>query len=310
MIKSLREWDDFVVATHLSPEGDALGSVLALTMVLRALGKRAVPFEADPVPEFYMFLPGIRDIVSSLDGIAGKTLLLLDCNEPERAGLMDMNFDRSIVIDHHVTEKGFGDVKWIDPNASATGSMIFSLIKDLGVELTKDIAVNLYAALAVDTGTFRYGNTKAGDLEDAAELVRAGADPGMIAEQIYSTWSTARFKLLMGALGTLEEHGGLAIITVTAEMFRSTGARQEDTENFSNFSRMMRDTKVSAMFREAGPGVYKVSLRSRGGYDVAAVAEGFGGGGHRNAAGYRVRGSLDEVKQKLIAAFRAMKPAR
>lgn len=308
MIKKLREWDDFVVATHLSPEGDALGSAIALTMALRAIGKRAVPYEKDPVPEFYRFLPGVEELITSVPETGAKTLVLLDCNEPVRAGIEGGLFAHSIVIDHHVTEKDFGDVKWIEPDASATGVMIFEIVKDLGVEISKDMAVNLYTALAVDTGAFRYGNTKASDLEMAAELVRAGADPGMIAEQVYSTWSSARFKLLMNALQTLEEHDGLAIITVSAEMFRKTGAKHEDTENFSNFPRMIESTKVSAMFREVEEGLYKVSLRSRGGFDVAAVAEGFGGGGHKAAAGYRVRGDLDTVKRALIGAVQAIKP--
>ncbi|TAL27859.1 MAG: bifunctional oligoribonuclease/PAP phosphatase NrnA [Nitrospirae bacterium] len=302
--------EHFFIATHISPDGDALGSSLALSLALESLGKKTIVYDKDPVPEFYRFLPGSEKFTNSLESFASgrqiSNLVLLDCNDLERAGLEKITPSRSVVIDHHETEKEFGDIKWIEPQAAATGLMVFHIIKKLGAEITKDIAVNLYSAIAMDTGTFRYSNTTPPVLRVAAELVEAGADPSYISENLYETWSENRFRLLLKFLNSLEISNGVTIAKITLDMFRETGALVSDTENFVGFSRILKSAKISVLFREIENNYYKVSLRSKGKQiNVARVAEMFGGGGHRNAAGYKIRSDFKTAKEKLLEALSA-----
>jgi phosphoesterase RecJ-like protein len=303
LLTFLRQEDDFFIATHINPEGDALGSSLALSMALHAMGKRTVLFDRDGVPEFYRFLPGHENILRSYTDVHSPdfNLLLLDCNTPGRAGIEALHFRQSAVIDHHETESDFGDIRWIEPKAAATGLMVFSLIKALGLGITKEMAVNLYTAVAIDTGTFRFSNTSAEVLRVAADLADAGANPSFISSSLYETWSKARFQLLRLALQTLDIRNGVAFTFVNREMFRETGTGPEDTENFSSFPRIVKDIRISVFFREIDDHYWKVSLRSKGDINVATVAAHFEGGGHKNAAGFFVRAPLDSAKQLLLA---------
>ncbi|MFN3395285.1 MAG: DHH family phosphoesterase [Thermodesulfovibrionales bacterium] len=304
VISYLKEKNDFLIATHINPEGDALGSSIALSMALESIGKKVIVYDRDPVPYFYRFLPGHERFTNSISNLEYPipNLILLDCNDPERAELSDFVRKHQpfiIVIDHHETERESGDLKWIVPNASATGQMIFHLIRALGIDISAEMANNLYTAIAIDTGTFRYSNTDASTLLDASELVRAGAEPALIATALYDTWSRGRFELLILTLNTMEIRQGIAVTVVTKEMFQKTGTDASDTENFANFPRMIADVKISAFFREIEGG-WKVSLRSKGDINVAEIAETFSGGGHRNAAGYKIKGDLFEAKEALI----------
>ena len=309
LLSFLREKDDFFIATHINPEGDALGSSLALSTALETLGKKTLVYNRDGVPEIYKYLPGQERFILSIQGLesAAFNLLLLDCNTAERAGIEGLGFKSSAVIDHHETEAAFGGTKWIEPKAAATGLMVFYVIKALGVELTRDIAVNLYSAIAIDTGTFRFGNTTAEVLRVAAELAEAGAKPGYVANNLYETWSEQRFRLLIMTLNTLEIRDGVAFTHVTNEMFGKTGATPEDTENFSGFPRMMKDIGISAFFRETAANEWKASLRSRGEINVADLASSFGGGGHKNAAGYTIKVAIEDAKQALLDRISALK---
>jgi phosphoesterase RecJ-like protein len=168
------------------------------------------------------------------------------------------------------------------------------------------MATNLYTAISIDTGTFRFSNTTSDVFRIAAELMESGADPGAIAEALYETWSRGRFGLLQKVLNTLEITEGIAVIVVTKEMFSETGTSPEDTENFSNFPKMIKDIKVSLFMREIEEG-WKASLRSKGEYNVAVIAARFGGGGHRNAAGCIIKGDLKTAKAQLIHAIAGSK---
>lgn len=302
LLTFLRQKDDFFIATHINPEGDALGSSLALSMALNAIGKKSVLFDRDGVPQFYRFLPDHEKIMRDYAGVESSdfNLILLDCNTPERAGIEGLNFRQSAVIDHHETESDFGHIRWIEPKAAATGLMIFYLIRALGVGISKEMAVNLYTAIAIDTGTFRFGNTTAEVLRVASELADAGAQPAFISGNLYETWSEARFNLLRMALQTLEIRNKVAFTFVNRVMYRETGAGPEDTENFSSFPRIVKDIRISAFFREIDDDYWKVSLRSKGDINVATVASLYEGGGHKNAAGYFVRAPLEAAKQSLL----------
>jgi bifunctional oligoribonuclease and PAP phosphatase NrnA len=300
----LKEEKLFLLATHISPDGDAIGSALSLASALESLGKEVHVYNKDHVPEVYKFMPGYKRFKTGLKKVLpqGPVLLLLDCNSPERAALEEYSFRRSVVIDHHETERDFGDVRWVVPSAAATGLMIFYLIKAMKVPFTQEMCTNLYTAIAVDTGTFRYSNTSSGVLKASSLLIEGGANPARIAEQLYDRWENNRFALLTMALHNLEIRDGIAVMHITNDMFLKTGTSPEDTENFSNFPRMIRTVNISALFRDMGNGFWKASLRSKGDVNVAKIAEFYGGGGHKNAAGFKIRGSLKSVKEKLFHA--------
>lgn len=308
IVSFIKANSDFLIATHVNPEGDAFGSAVALAMALESLGKKAAIYERDKVAEFYAFLPGIARVTDRLPaprGTESLSLILVDCNTSERAAVENLRFKNTAVIDHHETEREFGDVRWIDPGAPAAGLLVYRLLKELEVEITREIAVNLYAAIAVDTGTFRFSNTTPEALRAAARLAEAGAEPGPIADAINGNWSRARFRLLCAAMGGLEilDGGGTALMVITKEMLKAAGAEPEDTENFSNFPRIMKDVKVAVLLRETAEG-WKASLRSKGDTNVARVAEKLGGGGHKNAAGCTIKADFETAKKTLLEAIR------
>ncbi len=304
LISAVRKEDIFLLATHISPDGDALGSCLALAEALESLGKKVLVFDRDPVPEIYRFMPGHRKCRSTLGNFLKKDplLMLLDCNSPDRAGLEGHTFRRSAIIDHHETEASFGDVRWIERQAAAAGLMVFYLIKAMKLSITTSMAMNLYTAIAVDTGIFRHSNTGAEVLRVGAQLVEAGAQPSVIAEHLHERWKKNRFDLLRQCLDTLEIRDNIAMMHVSRDMFRDTGTGEADTENFANFPRMIESVAISALIRETDNGRWKVSMRSKGQANVAEIAAMYGGGGHRNAAGFRIRADLSPLKKKLFAA--------
>jgi phosphoesterase RecJ-like protein len=247
-------------------------------------------------------MPGHRRFRSAPARISGNStrLVLLDCNSPERAELDGKAFKKSAVIDHHETESDYGDIRWVERKAAATGLMVFYLIKALGIPFTRTMATNLYAAIAVDTGTFRYSNTGPDVFLAAAELVEAGASPGTISEHLYERWKKNRFDLLNLSLRTLEINGGIALLHVTKDMFRKTGTGEADTENFANVPRVIDSVLISTLIKETDNGRWKVSMRSKGKVNVATIAEAFGGGGHRNAAGFRIKADLESVRRAVL----------
>jgi len=312
ILSFLRKEDRFFIATHINPEGDALGSSVALSLALQSMGKTSVVYDRDGVPEMYRFLPGHERVRNSVQNreTSSYNLVLLDCNSPDRAGIEGIPFQYACVIDHHETESDFGDLKWIEPYAAATGMMVFPIIRELGVKITSEIATNLYTAIAIDTGTFRYANTTAEVLRVAAELEEAGAHPALIANSLYESWSERRFRLLLFTLNTLEIRDNVAFIVVTQDMYKRTGTSAEDTENFPGFPCMIKDIAVSAFLREIGENHWKVSLRSKGDLNVASIAVLFQGGGHKNAAGFRIKAPLESAKESIRNALARLKLLR
>jgi phosphoesterase RecJ-like protein len=299
LVDYIQRSNDFLIATHFNPEGDALGSSIALHLALTSFGKRSTVFNKDKVPETYDFLPR-NDVISDTTPDRVDDLLLLDCNALDRAGLEDCSIGFSAVIDHHKTVNSFGDIRWVLPDAPATGLMVFYLIKALNVELTEDMASNLYAAIGIDTGIFRYPNTTSECMIVASELVKKGADPGFIAERLFNNYSQNRFLLLKETLNSIDLYNGIAVTVVTDDMYQSTGTSAADTENFVNYPLLMAGVRVSVLFRQLGNESWKISLRSKGLVDISVVATAFEGGGHRNAAGCRIEESLADAKEKLL----------
>ncbi|MDA8077802.1 MAG: bifunctional oligoribonuclease/PAP phosphatase NrnA [Nitrospiraceae bacterium] len=302
VVSAFREAGPFLIASHIDPDGDALGSALALGLGLKAAGKKVFLYNRDPVPSYHRYLPGQRLFRHDIRPLAkgDPLIVLLDCNSPERAAAGGYSYRKSVVIDHHETESSFGTVRWVEPAAAATGMMIYYLLKALRIPITPEIATNLYTAIAVDTGTFRYSNTSAEVLRVGAALVEAGAEPNVISEHLYESWEYGRFRLLTMVLNTLEIRGHVALTHITRAMYRKTGTSAEATENFSNIPRIIGSVKISALLREVGSREWKASLRSKGGMNVAKIAERFGGGGHQNAAGFRIKADLESAKKAIL----------
>jgi phosphoesterase RecJ-like protein len=304
IVELIRLNDRFLITSHERPDGDSIGSELALAAGLRLLGKKADVINADPHPRNCRSLPGIDSIVvtRSAKG-AYEILFVLECTSLERSGIRGLEHLPAINIDHHPKNDCFGELNWVDTSASAVGMMIFELLKRLNVPITAEVATNLYVALLTDTGSFQFSNTTAETFAVARELVAAGADPGEIAQSVIMSQSASRLRLLSSLLSTLDfdPTHRIAWIRMDRSMLESTGATSEDTEGLVNYPLSVEGVLLCAFFRQEGKRSYRVSLRSKNGLDVGSVAETFGGGGHRNAAGLSLEGSFEEVRKKIIS---------
>lgn len=303
--EAIKGFGSFVISTHISPEGDAIGSELGLALSLMKMGKKVTVINADPVPEFLRFLPGVGLIVRG-DRITEPhdALIVLDC-EPARTGLKDLDkapVKKIINVDHHVTNPKTADIFWVNPDAAAAGEMVYDLLVALGAPIDSDVATNLYTCIFTDTGSFRYSNTDHDALEKSARLLEYGVNTWEIAENVYETKSFGRMKLLGLVLAGMEisEDGRLAWVTVKEEYYKMTGTSAEDTEGFINYARAVSGVEVALLFRETGHGRVKLSLRSKGRVDVSECAKGFGGGGHPNASGAAIEKGLDEARAEVL----------
>jgi phosphoesterase RecJ-like protein len=293
----------FMITSHIRPDGDGLGSGLALYWMLRSLGKEATVLLHDRVPPAYTVLPG-SDMVVVAQDVVGQydAAFIIECSDVMRPGLPGLKDSFVVNIDHHSTTTPFGDINWIDPTAAAVGEMIYNLCKALGVGVTKEIAECIYTALLTDTGSFHFSNTTERTLKIASELVRVGVEPARISQALFYSYPFSKIKLLGLVLSTIErdESGRLAWVTMDRQTMIEADASEEDSDGIVNHALSVGDVDAVAFFKELSPGVYRVSLRSKGKNNVAKVAEKFGGGGHRNAAGCRIEGDFEDVKRRVI----------
>jgi len=258
------------------------------------------------VPPAYLSLPGadeIRDI-SAIDGDY-DAVFVIECSDLKRPGISGLDQQFTVNIDHHATSEHFGTINWIDSTASAVGEMIYNLCKAIGGRITKDIAECVYMALVTDTGSFHFSNTSERTLKVASELVRAGAKPAKIGEAVYNNYPWSRIELMRQVLGTVrrDESGRIATLRQTLAMGDEAGAIDGDNNGFVNIPLAARDVLAVVYMREVGPDSYRASLRSKGSINVAKVAEKFGGGGHKNAAGLSVEGDWDQKEEEIVAAL-------
>lgn len=302
----LRRGENICVASHLSPDGDAIGSTLALGLGLMDLGKRVVLLNVDGVPRTLQFLPFSDRIVRTLEAPESiDTLILVDCAQPHRAGKpVEALAERlpPLLIDHHIPQGVTPEAHCIDPAAAATGEVIYRLLQECGVAVSPPIASNLYCTIVTDTGDFRYSNTSPAILRLAATLIECGADPWWLACNLNEQHDPVVYALLRRSLQTVQiELGGrYAHMTITQEMLQEAEALPEHAEEFVNYPRSLAGVEVAALFRELPDGGWKVSLRSKRNVDVAAIASLFGGGGHKHAAGCRFGTSLAAVRHEMI----------
>jgi phosphoesterase RecJ-like protein len=297
-----------LLATHVFPDGDALGSQIALGNILKSLGKKVVLYGEEAVSHLYDFMPG-SDQVDLTKPEPGQfdCAVALDCGDAERLGpemKRILTIHPLIVIDHHKGNDGFGDINWVDPSRASTGEMIFDLARAMNAEISYETAYCLYAAIVTDTGSFKYSSTTAETFRVVRELVGKGVKPAEVAGNLFDNFTVNRLRLLQEVLATLEifMDGKVAVIHVTQDMYDRTGTTQTDTENFVNYPRSLISVKVAVFIKANSKGGLSVSMRSKGNdCDVTRVAHRFGGGGHRNAAGCRFPDqSIQQVRDMLV----------
>jgi len=303
----LREHQRFAVLSHVRPDGDALGSQLALALSLKQLGKEVRVWNEDGMLEKYSFLPRAELLTKppSTSEVV-DVAIALDTAIQNRLGTA-LAAVRSakiwVNIDHHLSNPCYGDVVYVDPVAPATAEIVFRLIKSQGLPFNHDIAENLYAAISTDTGSFQYPQTSAHTFEIAAELIRAGLDVGRLSQQLYENYPRRRLELLRELLRTMRfEHGGrIASFSLSARTATELGVLPEDNEGLIDQLRAIRGVIVAVFFEELAEGKVRVSMRSKSdAVDVCAICQKFGGGGHTLAAGARVRGTLAEVEKRVL----------
>jgi phosphoesterase RecJ-like protein len=306
VVELIENKSNFAITTHIKPDGDGVGSSLGLCWLLRSLGKRADVLVHGSIPISYQSLPGadeIKDARSIEDDY--DAVFVIECSDMDRPGLKGLDRQLTVNIDHHATSEHFGTINWIDSTASAVGEMIYNLCKAIGGRITKEIAECVYMALVTDTGSFHFSNTSERTLKVASELVKAGARPAKISEAVYNNYSWSRIELMRQVLDTVkrDETGRIAAMRQTMAMQEDSGAVDGDNNGFVNIPLAARDVVAVVYMREVGPNVYRCSLRSKGNINVARVAERFGGGGHRNAAGLGIEGDWDQKERELMDAL-------
>ncbi|RMF63147.1 MAG: bifunctional oligoribonuclease/PAP phosphatase NrnA [Calditrichaeota bacterium] len=313
----------FVLTTHVNPDGDGLGSEAALALFLESLGKDAYIYNSSPVPENYRFLDPEQRMQVYDSNTHRETLLtadyivVLDISDWNRLRQVGMDFRDvripKICIDHHPPYEKFGDIRLVDVEASSTGEIVYELIKYCGGTFTREIAEALYVSILTDTGSFRFTNTTANALRAAAELVECGVNPQQIYRQVYERLPVTKVRLFGYVLSNLkfEQNGKVAWVAIPAEVMKSVGARQNDTEGFADYPRVIEGVEVSLLFLEVDRNRTKISFRSKGSVPVNVVAQKFGGGGHPFASGVLIEGKMEEyipkVLEEVSRLFRASK---
>ena len=301
----LRQGERFLVCSHSWPDGDAVGSMLGIGMLIEQMGKHVDLVTADRIPANCRTLPGV-DAIRSAIRVDGQydAAILLECDGLARAKLHGLEDFFTINIDHHVSGRAFGHLNWIDSGATSVGEMIYTLAKAAGATVTPEMATCLYATVLTDTAGFCFGSIQASTFALARDLALAGADPIRIAQDVCFSTSTSKMLLLGAALCTLKRDGPLVWLWVTHNDMVHTGAVEEDCEGIVNYAVCISGVEAAAFLRELPEGRIRMSLRSKGKVNVAAIAERLGGGGHENLAGCSVAGPLEGAIETILAELR------
>jgi phosphoesterase RecJ-like protein len=315
-IELINRSHSILITTHYRLDGDACGCVIVMNDVLCVLGKSVKPILPSPVPQWYEFLfaeklpilgkdVSLQQLENSQFG-SFDLIVIVDTNSHSQLGDFDQYLKQVnipvLVIDHHVTADGLGDIEIVDPDAAATGLIIFDLLKHAGWTITEKMAEALFVAIATDTGWFQFNNTDSRTYRVCAELIDTGVKPTQIYDELYQNFSYSRFRLMVAMLNSIQLHfdGQYAVQHISLQDFEQTGADFDDTENLINECHRIGTVKVSGLFIELKDGQIKCSLRSRGAVDVSQIAAKFGGGGHKMAAGTYLTGPLEDAKQLIF----------
>jgi len=295
----IRTRQRFVLASHVRPDGDAIGSQLAMAYALWHLGKDVRIVNRDPPPEPLAVFPGVPRIeVATRVDDPGDAVIVMECGDLTRTGVEGLERGFVINIDHHMGNTGYGAVNWFDASAAACSEMVFDLVRELGVPLTLEVATHIYIGIITDTGSFHYSNISPRTFDICRQCVEAGINPPAIAGAIYNSNNLGRLKLFGAVLTrmTLDASGRVATLCVDHKLARECGGTYEDTEGIVNLPLSVKEIEAVAFFKEAGPDDWRVSMRSKGDVDVNAIAKTLGGGGHKNASGCSATGTFDDLK--------------
>ena len=309
VLQHITERRHFLVTSHTRPDGDAIGSTLALALILRKMGKTADVVMGDSVPVIYRPLPHAETIIHT-SRVNGRydAAIILECDSVLRTRLQGLDGHFLINIDHHETSKPFANINWIDPSACAVAEMVFRLALAAGVKITPEIATCLYTAVLTDTGAFCYSPTSACTFELAKILVEHGADPARIAQNVYFSSPTSKMRLLGAALSNLQREGVVTWMSVTRQDMDRCGALEEDCEGLVNYALGIAGVEVAIFFRETHDERVRISIRSKGAVNVADIAGKFGGGGHTCASGFSLPGSLAQAEKRVLSELRSKLP--
>jgi len=296
--EEIRRHQRFVITSHARPDGDAIGSSLAMAFALKHLGKdvRVVMRDAPPPP--MMVFPGVPSIeVTEHVADPGDAVIVMECGDLARTGVTGLDRAFVINIDHHPGNQMYGQANWFDLSAAACGEMVFDLVRELGVPLTVEIATHVYVAILTDTGSFHYSNITSHTFDMCRQCIEAGVNAQEVASNIFDSNHLGRLKLFGAVLSgmQLDASGRIATVWVDQALARQCGGTYEDTEGLINLPLTVKEILAAVFFKENGPGDWRVSMRSKGAIDVNAVAKEFGGGGHKNASGCSARGTLPEL---------------
>ncbi|MEL1134000.1 bifunctional oligoribonuclease/PAP phosphatase NrnA [Desulfitobacterium sp. THU1] len=305
MAEELRKASKVALFSHVSPDGDCIGSMLGLGLALEALGKEVYMYNSDPIPRNLSFLPGVEKIQTELPAPFPEILLFVDCTDLQRVKLENEVFPADSLIlnlDHHISNQNFGHINWIDSQASATGEIVYALIRLLDVNLTQDIATNLYTAILTDTGSFKYSNTTSKTHQIAGELMDSGINFADIHHHVFDRTPQAKLELLRRGLNQLQilAQGQFAMMTLHKFDFEEIGAEESLGEGLIDHARTLEGVEVAALMKEVNSSVIRVSLRSNRWFDVNKIASHFGGGGHKRAAGCTLDMPLEEAQKLLV----------
>jgi len=312
LLDCFRQHKHFLITSHARPDGDAIGSVLAMAELFDQLGVSVDVLLADPIPNIYKTLPGLSRIRHassapagpSANGAANAPVIILECDCIERTGLSNLNGRLIVNIDHHASGRSFGAINWIDPEACAVAAMIYQLALAAGVTVTPTMATCLYTAILSDTGTFTYPGTTTETFALAHELTQKGANPAMIARDVYFSNPISKIRVLGAALSNLQFSDSLAWSWVTRQQLETTHADAEDCEGVINHLIGIEGAEAAAFLRELPSGQFRLSIRSKGKINVARVAEALGGGGHRSASGCTLEGPLTHAVDSILTQLR------
>jgi len=310
IIQELKAAKTVAVAGHMRPDGDCIGSQLAVAYALKKTGKKVTVLNEDKMPKKLAFLDPERILKGPKNPVQYDSVIVTDCANYERMGTVVKSISKRktlINIDHHGSNSRYGDINWIDPNSASSGELIFRLIKQANWAITPSIADCLFTAISTDTGSFQYATTRPTTYQIAAELVKRGANVGRICEEVYQSYPLSRVKLLKHLYNSFKliEKNQIAYFWIRKADYKRAGAVPDESEGLIDHIRDIKGVKVACLFEEIESEITRISLRSKlPELDVSTIAVSFGGGGHQSAAGVRISGKQKTVQQKVLYALK------
>jgi bifunctional oligoribonuclease and PAP phosphatase NrnA len=303
IVDAIQSRQRFVLSSHSRPDGDSIGSQLAMAYALRRMGKDVRIVNEDQAPAPLLAFPGVADIeiAKQVEGEFDASIIM-ECGDLGRTGVSGLDRYFVINIDHHPGNSGYGQINWFDSSAAACGEMVFELVNALGVPLSLEIATHIYLAILTDTGSFHYSSISPKTFDIARQAVEAGVDPVTVARNVYDSNNMGRLKLFGAVLSAMQIDGTgrIAIVYLDHEMARAAGGTYEDTEGLINLPLTVKEIQAVVFFKQIEGERYRVSMRSKGEIDIGAVAKEFDGGGHKNAAGCTVTGAVDALQKLFV----------